>query len=93
MLRPNQNGFRQGRSTTSHILALRRIVEELKNHDMEAVLTFIDFRKAFDSVDHVKMFLILEAYGVPPDVAAAIRVMYEETSAVVITPEDQCDQG
>ena len=27
LLRPNQNGFRPGRSTTSHILALRRIIE------------------------------------------------------------------
>ena len=51
VLRPNQNGFRKGRSTTSHILALRCIVEELENHDMEAVLTFIDFRKAFDCID------------------------------------------
>ena len=53
--RPNQNGFRKGKSTTSHILALRHIVEELKNHDMEAVLTFIDFRKAFDSIDRGRM--------------------------------------
>jgi hypothetical protein len=91
-LRPNQNGFRQGRSTSSHLLALRRIVEELKNHDMEAVLTFIDFRKAFDSVDRVKMFQIPEAYGILADVVAAIRVMYENTSAVVLTPERETDQ-
>lgn len=89
VLRPNQNGFRQGRSTTSHILALRRIVEELKNYDKEAILTFIDFRKAFDSIDRVKMFLILEAYGIPPDVVKAIKVTYEETSAIVITPEGE----
>ena len=92
MLRPNQNGFRKGRSTTSHILVLRRIVEELKNHDMEAVLTFIDFRKAFDSIDQGRMLQILEAYGIPPDVVAAIRVMYENTSALVITPEGKTEQ-
>ena len=92
MLRPNQNGFRKGRSTTSHILALRRIVEELKNHDMEAVLTFINFRKAFDCINCSQMYQILEAYGIPPDVVAAIRVMYENTSAVVITPEGETEQ-
>ena len=91
VLRPNQNGFRQGRSTTSHILALRRIVEELKNHDMEAVLTFIDFRKAFDSINRKRMLEILEAYGIPPDIVNAIRVMYEDTSAVVITPDGETD--
>ena len=92
MLRPNQNGFRKGRSTTSHILALRRIVEELKNHDMEAVLTFIDFRKTFHCIDRSRMFQILEAYGIPPDVVVAIRVMHENTSAVVITPEGETEQ-
>ena len=91
VLRPNQNGFRQGRSTTSHILALRRIVEELKNHDMEAVITFIDFRKAFDSINRKRMLDILEAYGIPPDVVGAIRVMYEDTSAIVITPDGETD--
>ena len=38
------------------------------------------------------MYQILEAYGIPPDVVAAIRVMYENTSAVVITPEGETEQ-
>ena len=87
VLRPNQNGFRPLRSTSSHILALRRIVYELSNHDKKAVLTFIDFRKAFDSIDRDKMFLILEAYGIPSEIVSAVKVMYTDTSAVVITPE------
>ena len=91
MLQPDRNGFQKGRSTTSHILALRHIVEELKNHDMEAVLTFIDFCKAFDSIDRGRMLQILKAYGIPPDVVAAIRVMYENTSALVITPEGKTE--
>ena len=36
--------------------------------------------------------LILEAYGIPPDVVSAIRVMTENTSAVVITPEGETEQ-
>ena len=92
MLRPDQNGFQKGRSATSHILALHRIVDELKTHDMEAILTFIDFRKAFDSIDRGRMFQILIAYGIPPDIVAAISVMYENTSASVITPEGKTEQ-
>ena len=92
MLWPNQNGFRKGRFTTSHILALHRIVEELKNDDMEAVLTFINFRNAFDSINQGRMLQILKAYGIPPDIVAAIRVMYENTSALVITPEGKTEQ-
>ena len=89
VLRTNQNGFRKGRSTTSHLLALRRIVEELKNHDKEAVITFIDFRKAFDSINRERMFEILRAYGIPSSVVDAIHIMYKDTFALVITPEGE----
>ena len=43
LLRPNQNGFRPGKSTWSHLL--KRIIEEFRNHKKEAVITFIDFKK------------------------------------------------
>ena len=49
-LRPNQNGFCTGRTTTSQILALRRIIEGIKEYNLKAVMTFIDFKKAFDMV-------------------------------------------
>ena len=91
LLRPSQNGFHPGRSTTSHLLALRRIIEELQNHKKEAVITFIDFKKAFDSIDRQKMLKILSSYGIPPEIVAAIKVMYENTSALVITPEGNTD--
>ena len=56
LLRKNQNGFRAGRSTLSQILALRRIIEEITNFNKEAVFIFVDFSKAFDSIDRSKMF-------------------------------------
>ena len=91
VLSPNQNGFHTDRSTAAHILALRRLVKELKNHQKEAVLLFIDFKKAFDSIDRNVMFKILEAYGIPPEIVEAIRIMYTNTSATVITPEGLTD--
>ena len=91
IIRPNQNGFRPGRSTSSHLLALRRVIEELRNHKKEAIITFIDFKKAFDSIDRKKMLKILDAYGIPPEIVSAIRVMYENTSALVMTPEGNSD--
>lgn len=45
-----QNGFREKRSTVTQIIALRRIIEEVKKNNLPAVLTFIDFKKAFDSI-------------------------------------------
>ena len=63
-LRNNQNGFRPGRSTTTHILALRRLIEEVKAHDKKAIILYMDFRKAFDSNHRGKMLKILKAYDV-----------------------------
>ncbi len=49
-LRPNQTSFRTGRTTTSQVLAIRRIIEGIKEYNLPAVLTLIDFKKAFDMV-------------------------------------------
>ena len=39
-------------------------------------MIFVDFRKAFDSINRDQMFLILEAYGIPTEIVNAIKVIY-----------------
>ena len=90
-LRPNQNGFRPGRSTTAHVLALRRLIEGVKSHNRKAIVLYIDFRKAFDSIKRNKMFRILKAYDVPPNLLSAIKMMYEDTRARIISPDGETD--
>ena len=51
LLRKNQNGFRRGRSTLSQILCLRRIIEECNLSNRDLAFVFVDFSKAFDSID------------------------------------------
>ena len=87
ILRDNQNGFRPGRSTNSHILALRRILEGAKAKNLPAVLTFIDFKKAFDSVHRGILMKILRAYGIPSEIVDLIERMYTGTMARVITDD------
>ena len=50
---------------------------------------FVDFAKAFDSVDCDKMFEILELYGIPSKIIAAIKVLYSNTSATTLTPDGE----
>ena len=85
-LRPNHNGFGPNRSTSSHILALRTIIEGVKQNKLPAVITFVDFRKAFDSVHHAKMMKILSAYGIPDELVKAISLLYESTRAKILSP-------
>ena len=90
-LRPNQNGFRPKRSTTAHILALRRIIEGVKRKHLKAAILFVDFSKAFDSVHRGMMLKILKAYGIPDQLIQAIGKLYEGTRAKVISPDGETD--
>nr|CAH8863171.1 unnamed protein product [Trichobilharzia regenti] len=65
-LRPEQAGFRKGKSCTDQIATLRIIITEqsMECHS-NLYLNFIDFEKAFDSVDREVIWKLLEYYGVP----------------------------
>ena len=91
LLRGNQKGFRPGRSTVAQVFALRRIIEEVSKNKLPAVLVFIDFKKAFDSINHQTMFNILKAYEVPPRMLAAIKLCYQNLKAKVISPDSHSD--
>ena len=86
-LRYNQNGFRPGRGTREHILALRRIIEEVINFQLPCVISFIDFSKAFDSIFRSHLPDILASYGIPEIIIKAIMSLYINTKAKVLTPE------
>ena len=72
-------------------MALRRIIEEAKEHNLPAILMFIDFKKAFDTIHRGKMLKILKAYGIPPRLLGAIDSMYKDTFAKVLTPDGETD--
>ena len=87
LLRNSQNGFRKKRTTVGQIVALRRLLEGVRAENLSCVLTFIDFRKAFDTIHHGKLMEILRAYGVPGKIVSAIAATYSETWAKVRTPD------
>ena len=44
-------------------------------------LTFVDLRKAYDSVPRAAMWRVLERYGIPPTMASLIRLFHEDMTA------------
>ena len=83
-VRPNQNEFRPLRSTTQQVLALRRLMEETSSTKTGKLLAvFIDFSKAFDSVDWNYIENILLSYDVPKDLVDAIMSVYYGAQASV----------
>ena len=87
LLRTSQNGFRKKRTTVGQIVALRRLLEGVKSNNLSCVLTFIDFKKAFDTIHRGKLMEILRAYGVPEKLVTAIAATYSQTWAKVRTPD------
>ena len=89
LLRNSQNGFRQKRTTVGQMMALRRILEGVRTKNLAAVITFIDFKKAFDSIHRGKLLSIIRAYGIPEKLVQAIKPSYEHTYAKVCTPDGE----
>ena len=73
----------------TQILTLRCILEEGENCNLDSVFIFIDFSKAFDSIDRSTMFEILELYGIPKQIVDAIRLLYTNNSATVLSPDGE----
>ena len=98
ILRKNQAGFRPGRSCAQQIHILQRIIEAFgsyqlplkkkkkkkKKKKLPLTITFIDFKKAFDSINRNFMFSVLRRYGIPEVIVNAINVLYNNSKSAVM---------
>ena len=83
-LREEQAGFRQDRSCTDQIATLRIIVERSIEWNSSLYVNFVDYEKAFDSLDRETLWKILRHYGVPMKLVNMIKNSYEGMSCRVI---------
>ena len=83
-LREEQAGFRQDRSCTDHIATMRIIIEQSLEWQTPLYSIFVDFQKAFDSVDREVIWKLMEHYGFPPKYIGIIKQLYQDASCQVI---------
>ena len=83
-LRDHQAGFRKDRSCTDQIATLRIIVEQSMEWDSSLYINFVDYEKAFDSLDRDTLWKLLQHYGIPEKCISLIRSSYEDMACRVI---------
>ena len=78
-------GFRKGRGTRDHIANICWIIEKAIEFQRNIYLCFIDYAKAFNCVDHNKLWKILKEMGIPDHLTCLLRNLYAGQDAAVRT--------
>ena len=86
-----QAGFRKGRGTRDQIANIRWIVEKAREFQKNIFFCFIDYAKAFDCVDHNKLWKILKEMGIPDHLTCLLRNLYAGQEATVRTGHGTTD--
>ena len=80
-----QAGFRKGRGTRDQITNIRWIMEKARKFQKHIYFCFIDYAKAFDCVDHNKLWKILKEMSIPDHLTCLLRNRYAGQEATVRT--------
>ena len=78
-----QAGFRKGRGTRDQIANVCWIIEKAREFQKNIYFWFIDYVKAFDCVDHKKLWEILREMGIPDHLTCLLRNLYAGQEATV----------
>ena len=86
-----QAGFRKGRGTRDQIPNIHWIIEKAREFQKNIYFCFIDYAKAFDCVDHNKLWKILQEMGIPDHLTCLLRNLYAGQEAAVRTGHGATD--
>ena len=84
-------GFRKGRGTRDQIANIRWIIEKARDFQKNIYFCFIDYAKAFDSMDHDKLWKILKEMGISDHLTCLPRNLYSGQEATVRTGHGRTD--
>ena len=86
-----QAGFRKGRGTRDQIANIRWITEKARGFQKNVCFCFIDYAKAFDHVDHNKLWKIFQEMGIPDHLTCLLRNLYAGQEAIARTGHGTTD--
>ena len=71
-----QTEFRKGRGTRDQIANIHWLIQKAREFQKNIYFCFIDYAKAFDCVDHNKLWKILQEMGIPDHFTCLMRNLY-----------------
>ena len=80
-----QAGLRKGRGSRDQLVNICWIIEKAREFQKIIYFCFIDYAKAFDCVDHNKLWKILQVMGIPDNLTCLLRNLYASQEAAVRT--------
>ena len=83
--------FRKGRGTRDQIASIRWIIKKARVFQKNIYFCFIDYAKAFDCVDHNKLWKILKDIEIPEHLTCLLRNLYADQEATVTTGHGTMD--
>ena len=86
-----QAGFRKSRGTRDQITNILCIMEKAREFQKNICFCFLDYAKAFDCVDHTKLWKILKEMGIPDHLICLLRNLYAGQEATVRTEHGTTD--
>ena len=84
LLRDEQAGFRKNRSCADHIATLCITIEQSLELSSPLYIIFIDYEKAFDSVNREALSKLLHHYGIPDKITTIIQKTFEKMSCRMV---------
>ena len=86
-----QAGCRKGRGTRDQIANICWIIKKAREFQKDTYFCFIDYAKAFDCVDHNKLWKLLKEMGIPDHLTYLLRNLCVVQEATVITGHGTAD--
>ena len=83
--------FRKGRGTRDQVANIRWIIEKAREFQKNIYFCFLDYAKAFDWVDHNKLWKILKVVGISDHLTCFLRNLYAGQEATVRTGHGTTD--
>jgi len=86
LINESQSGFLKGRSIHTNIRLVVDLVEYSHLIEDDGFILFLDFKKAFDMIEHAFLFKSLELFGFSEQFISVIKIIYRDMNSSVSLP-------